>query len=78
MADRAYEFSWDIIGDIKAGRPNLGQDVNIVLYRLMQYTLRDVIESRLGTEQCDEIYYEAGFLAGKYFFDQFMKDYKDL
>jgi predicted hydrocarbon binding protein len=78
MSERTYEFTWDIIGDIQAGRPNLGQNVNIVLYRLMQYTLRDVIERQLGTEECDKIYYEAGYLAGKFFFDQFMKEHKDL
>lgn len=78
MSDRTYEFTWDIIGDIEAGRPNLGQNVHVVLYRLMQYTLRDVIERRSGKEECDKIYYDAGLLAGKFFFDQFMKEYKDL
>ena len=37
---RQYEFKWDVIGDLKEGRPNLGEHVHLVLYRLMQYTLR--------------------------------------
>jgi len=42
MSSRKYEFSWDIIGDLEAGRPNLGENVNIILYRLMQYILDPV------------------------------------
>ncbi|MDR1962531.1 MAG: 4-vinyl reductase [Planctomycetaceae bacterium] len=78
MSLRAYEFSWDIIGDINEGRPNLGTDVNIVLYRLMQYTFRDVAEQRYGKEVCDQLFYDAGYLAGKFFFTQYMQEFKDL
>lgn len=78
MTSRAYEFNWDIIGDIDLGRPNLGKQVDVVIYRLLQYTFRDVAEQRFGTEVCDELFYEAGTLAGKYFFDRFLSDYKDL
>lgn len=75
---RNYEFTWDIIGDIKEGRPNLGESVNIVLYRLLQYTFRDVAEKRFGTEVCDSLFFEAGQLAGSFFFDRFMAEKKDL
>ena len=78
MSERRYEFNWDIIGDVDEGRPHLGPNVNIVLYRLLQYTFRDVAEKRLGSEACDELFYDAGKLAGVFFFDQFMADYKDL
>lgn len=78
MSSRQYEFSWDIIGDIHEGRPNLGDNVNIVLYRLMQYTFRDVIEQRYGTKEADAVFYDAGKLAGKFFFEQYMKEFKDL
>jgi predicted hydrocarbon binding protein len=77
MAERMYEFTWDIIGDLDAGRPNLGENVNLVLYRLMQYTFRDVVEQRLGTEVCNELFYEAGKLAGMFFFEKFLKEYAD-
>ncbi|MDR1270578.1 MAG: hypothetical protein LBK82_13735 [Planctomycetaceae bacterium] len=78
MSLRAYEFSWDIIGDIREGRPNLGDKVHIVLYRLMQYTFRDIAEQRYGKEICDSLFYDAGYLAGKFFFEQYMKEFKDL
>ena len=75
---RQYEFTWDIIGDLQEGRPNLGDKVNLILYRLMQYTFRDVAEQKLGTEACDALFYDAGKLAGMYFFEQYLKEYKDL
>ena len=78
MASRTYEFSWDIIGDIEEGRPNLGEMVHITLYRLMQYTFRDVAEQKLGKEACDQLFYDAGLLAGKYFFENYLKEYKNL
>ena len=65
---RKYRFSWKLLGDIKAGRPNLGPLTRLEVYRLMQYTLRDVLEQEFGTEKADEIFYKAGLLAGKEFF----------
>ncbi len=78
MSKRRYEFTWDIIGDLEAGRPNLGENVNLVLYRLMQYTFRDVLEQRYGTEECDKLFFDAGKLAGMYFFEQYMKPFAEL
>jgi predicted hydrocarbon binding protein len=69
---RKYEFSWDLIGDIKEGRPNLGTDVDLELYRLMQFTLRDTIEQLHGTEEADHIFREAGKVAGKYFYEKYI------
>ena len=33
-------FSWEDLGDIAAGRPNLGQSVPVAMYRLLQFTRR--------------------------------------
>lgn len=63
--ERPYKFSWDFIGNIELGRPNLGNLTRIEVYRLFQYTLRDVLEESYGTETADRILYRAGFLAGK-------------
>jgi predicted hydrocarbon binding protein len=76
--DRNYEFNWDIIGDIDEGRPNLCDKVNLTLYRLMQYTFRDVTEQKLGTEVCNQLFYDAGYIAGKFFFDHYLTEHKDL
>jgi len=78
MSQRIYKFSWDLIGDIEEGRPNMGSNISLALYRLMQYTFRDVLEQHHGTEVCDKYFYEAGKLAGLSFFERFLQEYKDL
>ena len=75
---RNYAFTWDLLGDLESGRPNLGNLARIEVYRLMQYTLRDVIESRLGTEETDVVFYEAGKMAGKSFYEHFLAGAKNL
>ena len=69
MSERKYAFSWDLIGDIGIARPNLGPTLRLEVYRLMQFCFRDVLEARYGTEEVDKIFYEAGFLAGRQFYD---------
>jgi predicted hydrocarbon binding protein len=62
-----YKFSWLDIGDIKKGRPNLGLQVPVLAYRLLQYTLRDVLIAELGVDAADAILVKAGRLAGIHF-----------
>ncbi len=61
------KFSWKDLGDIAVGRPNLGPLTSVAVYRLMQYTLRDVLIARFGVRQADEVMYEAGRIAGSEF-----------
>lgn len=77
MTTRKYEFSWDLLGDIALGRPNLGPNTRIEVYRLMQFAFRDVMEQHLGTEQTDQIFYEGGKLAGCEFYKKLFADIKD-
>ena len=70
---RKYAFNWDLIGDIDMGRPNLGSHVDLAVYRLMQFTMRDVIEQNYGSAVTDEIFYAAGKKAGAMFYEQFIK-----
>lgn len=72
MQDRRYQFTWDFIGNLSEGRPNLGNTVRLEVYRLFQYTLRDVLEEAYGTEQSDRLLYKAGFLAGKSLCEKFI------
>lgn len=72
MADRLYKFSWDFIGNVEVGRPNLGNNTRIEVYRLFQYTLRDVLEEKFGTETSDRILYQAGFLAGQHLCEHYV------
>lgn len=69
MADRKYAFSWSLIGDIDAARPNLGPNLRIEVYRLMQFCFRDVLEARYGSDEVDKIFYESGVLAGRHFYE---------
>jgi hypothetical protein len=61
-------FDWSMIGNIPEGRPNLGSTMDVAVYRLMQFTLRDVIIQEFDTETADRIFYKAGKLAGKELF----------
>ncbi|HEY5556754.1 V4R domain-containing protein [Acetobacterium sp.] len=76
--ERRYEFSWDLLGDIEEGRPNLGNTTRVEIYRLMQFTFRDVIEQNLGSEKTDEIFFAAGKLAGKEFYKHMITSTQDL
>jgi predicted hydrocarbon binding protein len=61
------KFDWSMIGDIGEGRPNLGNTMDVSVYRLMQFTLRDVLIKEFDAESADRIFYEAGRHAGKEF-----------
>ncbi len=82
-----YKFEWKDLGDIDLGRPNLGVNTNVLVYRLMQYTMRDVLEKHWGAEKTNDFFIEAGYKAGTEFcknvlnctldFDGFVADLSD-
>ncbi|MGI6655340.1 MAG: V4R domain-containing protein [Desulfobulbus sp.] len=78
MTERKYAFSWDLIGDIEVGRPNLGATTRVEVYRLMQFMFRDVLEERFGTETADELFFTAGKKAGFEFYRHFCSGISDL
>jgi hypothetical protein len=61
------KFAWQDLGDIENGRPNLGLNVPVLAYRLLQYTLRDAIITELGVDKANDIIIKAGRLAGAQF-----------
>ncbi len=81
------QFDWGMIGDVAEGRPNLGTEMDVSVYRLMQFTLRDVLIKRYDTKTADRIFYDAGQHAGKTFcqelldknssFNDFIADLQD-
>ena len=77
-SERKYAFTWDLIGDIPTGRPNLGPTTRLEVYRLMQYCFRDVIEQHVGTAKTHEIFFDAGKLAGGQFYDHLLTQTKSL
>jgi len=62
-----YRFHWQDLGDIEGGRPNLGTEMHVAVYRLMQYTLREVLADRWSMEVASEVLREAGRRAGAEF-----------
>ena len=75
MKETTHEiFSWDNLGDIKEGRGDLGEEMPVIVYRLMQFTMLDVLSKAFGLDQANEYFRQAGFLAGT----EFAKNVLDL
>ncbi len=74
---RKYQFQWNLLGNLQVGRPNLGPTARLEVYRLMQFTFRDVIEARYGAEEADRIFYAAGELAGREFYRHVLGEQRD-
>jgi predicted hydrocarbon binding protein len=72
------QFAWSMIGDIEKGRPNLGPMVHVAVYRLMQFTLRDILIRDFGVETADKIIFEAGKRAGQEFCENILTEKKDI
>ncbi len=71
-------FQWKNLGNIEEGRPNLGVMTSVAAYRLMQYTMRDVMIQRYGVDQADAVLGEAGKLAGAEFCKNLLDTKRDL
>jgi len=67
-----------MLGDLKEGRPNLGPMTHVSVYRLMQYTLRDILIREFGVEKADKAFFEAGKRAGQEYFKNVLTEKKDL
>jgi hypothetical protein len=67
----APRFTWSDLGDITEGRPDLGPDCPVLVYRLLELALRDTLTAAedldcsglpvTGDMVCD---YDEGFIAG--------------
>ena len=60
-------FSWEKLGDIKEGRADLGEEMPVSVYRLLEYSMNHVLTEEYGVEQANELFRKAGFLAGSEF-----------
>ena len=65
--DSRKAFNWSSLGDIKHGRGDLGEEMPVIVYRLMQFTLLDALSSDLGLAKANDYFRDAGYLAGKEF-----------
>ncbi|MDR3307727.1 MAG: 4-vinyl reductase [Coriobacteriales bacterium] len=66
-ADTHNKFKWENLGDIKEGRGDLGEEMPVLVYRLMQFTMLDVLTRDYGAEKANDLFRDAGFLAGSEF-----------
>jgi predicted hydrocarbon binding protein len=71
-------FCWENLGDLEIGRPNLGLMAPVLVYRLMQYSLKTVLAKKLGPEETKAIFIEAGRLAGEEYCRQLLDTQLDL
>lgn len=67
MDEEKIGFSWDDIGDIGNGRKNLGAQMPVQVFRLFQFTIKQILTEKYGQEETIHIFREAGELAGKEF-----------
>lgn len=61
------EFRWENLGDIKVGREDIGEEMPVLVYRLMQFTMLDILTKDFGVEKANEFFVRAGYLAGTEF-----------
>lgn len=66
--DNNYRFKWKDLGNISLGRPNLGDFTSVTVYRLMEYTFRSVLNNEFGSQKTENIFFNAGKLAGSEFY----------
>ena len=75
MEDRSHHiFKWETLGNIKEGRGDLGEDMPVIIYRLLEYSINHILAEEYGVEQANELFRKAGFLAGT----EFAKNMLDL
>ena len=67
-------FSWENLGNVKEGRGDLGESMPVLVYRLMQFTMLDVLTKEHGKEKANHYIREAGRLAGVEFTKNVMGD----
>ncbi|MDR2196799.1 MAG: 4-vinyl reductase [Coriobacteriales bacterium] len=60
-------FAWENLGNIKEGRGDLGEEMPVLVYRLMQFTMLDILTESYGSEKANDLFRDAGFLAGTEF-----------
>jgi len=62
-----YDFQWSDLGNMEQGRPHLGKEAPVAIYRLMQFTLKDILSKEFGLAQTNAMLCRAGELAGREF-----------
>ena len=64
---KCEHFIWDNLDNIKEARKELCEEMPVFIYRLMQYTMMDVLRKAHGIEMANKHFRAAGHLAGTEF-----------
>ncbi|MDR2035264.1 MAG: 4-vinyl reductase [Coriobacteriales bacterium] len=67
MGETHSVFKWENLGEINTGRGELGDEMPVLIYRLMQFTMLDVLNKEFGAEKANILFRDAGYLAGSEF-----------
>lgn len=59
-----FSFEWSKLGNLEEGRKNLGPDMPVLVYRMLEYSLKHVMYREFGEEKTIELFRKAGYLAG--------------
>ena len=78
MSDPHHVFSWAKLGDIKGGREDLGEEVPVLVYRLMEYSMNHILYEEFGEEKANDLFRKAGFLAGSEYAQNMLPLDKDM
>lgn len=54
------------------GRENLGTELPVAVYRLLEYSIREELTARLGKKEQVSIFRSAGYRAGMYFAEKYL------
>ena len=74
MSEKIDLDKLNFVGDLRKGRPTLGNMMRVSVYRLLVYSMKAVMTEDLGKEKTDELFYTAGKLAGRTIFGGILKD----
>ena len=61
------------LGDISVGRPQLGENMPVLVYRLFEMAMHATLVEAYGQERADDLFRQAGHMAGKFFADNFLQ-----
>jgi uncharacterized protein len=73
-----HSLSWEDLGDVRTGRPNLGPHTTVTYYRLAQMSMATELVARLGADQADQVIKSAGEIAGRLVHSQFLSSCTDM
>jgi predicted hydrocarbon binding protein len=70
-------LDWSVLGDVQEGRSNLGDVMSVYTYRLLQFSIKNVLNDMLDPEQTMEIFRKAGYMSGYAFAEHFLDREQD-